>query len=123
MSDAVKILAVDDEPSITQSMRFIFDRPRYQVTSATDGDDALARVEEDCAAYDLIITDEKMPHVCGVELVRELKKRSFPGKIVVLSAHLSSEVRHAYEELQVDAMLDKPFDIRELRKAVEKIAA
>jgi DNA-binding response OmpR family regulator len=123
MDQAVKILAVDDEPSITQSMRFIFDRPRYEVTSAADGDDALARLQDDTAAYDVVITDEKMPHVSGVELVRELKKRSFPGKIMVLSAHLSSEVRQAYEELQVDAMLDKPFDIRELRRAVEQVAA
>ena len=95
--DALKILAVDDELSITESIRFIFDRPRYEVTGVQDGDDALVRLEANSGSYDVVITDQKMPHVTGVELVRELRKRRFAGKIMVLSAHLSHEVRNAYE--------------------------
>ena len=117
------ILVVDDEPSITQSMRFIFERPRYELTSAQDGDDALAQVESDPDPYDVVITDNNMPRLSGVELVRQLRERHFGGKIMVLSAHLSSDLRKAYEQMDVDVMIDKPFDIYELRRALDSLAA
>jgi CheY-like chemotaxis protein len=123
MNCALKILAVDDEPSVMHSMRFIFAGPRYEVTAAENGDDALARLDATSAVYDVIIIDQKMPHLTGVELVAELRKRGFGGKILVLSAHLSSEIRDAYEQLDVHALLDKPFNIHELRLAVDKLAA
>lgn len=123
MSAKLKILAVDDEPSITQSMRFIFAEPRYEVTDAQNGDDALATLAASPDLYDIIIVDQKMPHLTGVELVGEIRKRGFPGKIMVLSAHLSADVRQAYEEMDVHVMLDKPFNIHELRSTVEHLAA
>jgi hypothetical protein len=42
---------------------------------------------------------------------------------MVLSAHLSPDIRSAYEELDVDVMLDKPFDIKELRLLLSQLAA
>jgi DNA-binding response OmpR family regulator len=123
MGAALQILTVDDEPSITQSMRFIFSAPRYEVTSAQDGDDALATLEANAHVYDVIIIDQKMPHLTGVELVEEIRKRGFAGKIMVLSAHLSSEIREAYEHLDVRVMLDKPFNIHELRSTLDRLAA
>jgi CheY-like chemotaxis protein len=121
--NSLKILAVDDEPSVMHSMRFIFAGPRYQVSGAESGDDALAQLDAASEAYDVIIIDQKMPHLTGVELVPELRKRGYGGKIVVLSAHLSAEVRRAYEQLNVNVLLDKPFNIHELRVVVDKLAA
>lgn len=123
MHSALKILAVDDEPSIRQSMRFIFGRPRYEVTGAQDGDDALATIDASANYYDVIIVDQKMPRLTGVELVRELRKRRFAGKIMVLSAHLSSELREAYQRMDVHVMVDKPFNIHQLREALNRLAA
>ena len=51
-------------------------------------------------------------------MVDAIRQRSIPGKVIVLSAHLTSEIRVAYERLHVDAILQKPFDIEELRSAV-----
>jgi two-component system nitrogen regulation response regulator NtrX len=123
MGATLKILAVDDEPSITQSMRFIFAGPRYEVTDAQDGDDALATLDASSDVYDVIIVDQKMPHLTGVELVGEIRKRGLAGKIMVLSAHLSAEIRQAYEQMDVHVMLDKPFNIHELRSTVDNLAA
>jgi len=119
----LKILTVDDNPSITESMRFIFAEPRYEVTGAQDADDALARLDANSDRYHVIIIDEKMPHLTGVELVEEIRKRRFAGKIMVLSAHLSPEIREAYEQMDVDLILDKPFNIHELRLALDNLAA
>jgi DNA-binding response OmpR family regulator len=123
MDSAVKILAVDDEPSITESMRFIFRQPDYEVTGVNDSDDALTKLTEESDGYDIVITDQKMPFRSGIELVRELRKRNFTGKIMVLSAHLSPELREEYEQMDVHVMVDKPFNIHDLRRALDSLAA
>ena len=64
-----------------------------------------------------------MPNLTGVELVDEIRKRGIPGEIIVISAHVSSENRAAYERMEVRAILPKPFDLMALRSAVERLAA
>ncbi|HEY1582729.1 MAG TPA: response regulator [Chthoniobacterales bacterium] len=123
MEGRLKILAVDDEPSIAASMRFIFERPLYELASAQDGESALARLAEDSDSFDVVITDNNMRGVSGIDLVRQLREQNFPGKIMILSAHLSSEVRAAYEEMGVDALIDKPFSIKALRSRLDQLAA
>ena len=123
MNAPLKILSVDDEPSITQSMRFIFERPLYELASAQDGETALARMADAADPFDVIITDSSMPGVSGIELVRALRGQNFPGKIMVLSAHLTSETRASYEALQVDALIEKPFNVKALRSRVDHLAA
>src|SRR5947207_3827985 len=123
MESALKILAVDDEPSITESMRFIFSRPRYEVTGVNDSDDALAQLTANSGGYDIVIVDQKMPYLSGVELVQELRNRGFSGKIMVLSAHLSPQIRESYEQMDVHVMVDKPFNIHDLRRALDSLAA
>ena len=121
MGTALQILTVDDEPSITESMRFIFGASQYEVTGADTGAEALAKIDADPERYDVIIIDQKMPRLTGVELVHEIRKRPYAGKIMVLSAHLSPDIRSAYEDLDVDVMIEKPFDIKELRSLLDKL--
>ena len=123
MSSLLKILTVDDEPSITHSMRYIFGGSRYEVTSADTGIEALEKIDADPERYDVIIIDQKMPRLTGVELVHEIRKRPYAGKILILSAHLSPEIRNAYEELDVDLMMEKPFNINDLREILDQLAA
>jgi hypothetical protein len=55
--------------------------------------------------------------------VRALRDRGNNGKIIVLSAHLSSEVREAYERMDVHEIFPKPFNVEDLRSAVDRLAA
>ena len=102
-------------------MPFIFAAPLYEVTSATDGDDALAKLETNPNGYDVIIVDQKMPRLNGVELVQGIRERGVTGRIVVLSAHLSPEIRDAYRRVGVQVVMDKPFDVEELRSVVNPL--
>ncbi len=120
---ALRILAVDNEPSVTFSLRYIFTGPRYEISAVENGDAALARLDSGSERYDIIIVDHKMPHRNGVELVEEMRKRGVTSKIMVVSAHISSEVRAAYERMDVHVMFPKPFDIGQLRSAVDQLAA
>jgi DNA-binding response OmpR family regulator len=123
MKTVFKILTVDDNPSITGCMPFIFAAPLYEVSSANDGDDALAKLDGNPNGYDVIIVDQKMPHLSGVELVQGIRERGITGKIVVLSAHLSPQVREAYQQMGVLMVMDKPFNVEELRSVVNELAA
>ena len=117
-----RILAVDNEPSVTTALRFVFDGPKYDITCVSSGSDALAHL--DCSSpFDVIIVDQKMPKLTGVELVQEIRRRGIEGKIIVVSANLSSEVCEAYKRMEVSLIFSKPFDIRQLRSAVDALAA
>ena len=121
MATALRILAVDNEPSITISLSYVFTRPRYELVAVASGDEALARLEAD--AFDVIMVDQKMPQLTGAELVAAIRERGVKCKVIVISAHLTAEIRSAYEELDVHAMFSKPFDLTELRTAVDSLAA
>ena len=104
-------------------MPFIFAEPEYQVRTESDGDRALAELDMEPNSYDVIIVDQKMPRMTGVELVQGIRQRGITSKIVVLSAHLSVEARVAYAEMHVDAMIEKPFNVQKLREEVNRVAA
>jgi len=121
MNRALRILAVDNEPSVTLSLRYVFPEPRYETICADSGNAALTRLDSDPTPYDVIILDEKMPQLTGTELVGEIRKRGIKGKIVVVSAYLTPETREAYERMNVQVMFSKPFNIDVLRTAVDRL--
>ena len=121
--ETLRILAVDNEPSVTFSLRYIFTGPRYELCAVENGDAALARLDAGTEHYDIIIVDQKMPHMTGVELVEQLRKRNVDSKIMVLSAHISEDVRAAYERMDVHVMFPKPFDVGAIKSAVDRLAA
>src|SRR3984893_17097721 len=114
----LRILTVEDEPAVTQMLALLLGGPAAKVTSASDGGMALMKIGAAAKPFDVIITDHNMRRMNGLELVRRLRVREFTGKIIVLSAHLTKENIQAYEELQVDMMLAKPFDVEELQLAM-----
>jgi two-component system, response regulator, stage 0 sporulation protein F len=123
MERVFRILAVDNEPSVTTALRFVFSDPRYQITCVGSGADALAHLDANSDRFDVIIVDQKMPKLTGLELVREIRRRNVGGKIIVVSANLSADVCEAYQRMDVSLMFSKPFDIQQLRSAVEQLAA
>jgi CheY-like chemotaxis protein len=118
MAAPFRILAVDDEPAVAFSLRHVFAGPRYELLSVEDGLAALDKLEDRLEHYDAIIVDQKLPNLTGLELVGAIRERGIPGKIIVLSAQLTAEVREAYKRMDVDAIVLKPFDVEELRSAV-----
>ena len=81
-----RALIVDDEDIIKIGLKTIIDWEQLGfeiVGTAEDGLEAIKKVEE--LSPDLIITDIIMPRMDGIELMEELKKRGFAGKIIVLS--------------------------------------
>ena len=115
----LRILTVEDEPAVTHMLALLLGGPGAKITNACDGWMALMKIGAAAEPFDVIITDHRMPRMNGLDLVRRLRVRKFVGKIIVLSAYLTKENIQAYEELQVDMMLAKPFDVGELQLAMD----
>ena len=122
MNASVNILSVDDEFCVAHALAFALSTPGRRLTLAFSGDEALAKIAEPSRHFDILIIDHKMPRMSGIDLVRRLRSENFRGKIVVLSAHLTEENRHAYTHLKVDKMLTKPFEVHELRDVIDNLA-
>jgi two-component system response regulator HydG len=108
-----KILVVDDEPSQRKMLQANLSLDGYRVFEAEDGSDAIARVSEEF--FDLILMDNRMSHVDGIEALKEIKKISPGIPVIIITAYASVET--AVEALQAGAhdYLTKPLDMDELR--------
>ncbi|MEO5719167.1 MAG: response regulator [Chthoniobacterales bacterium] len=119
MKASLRILTVEDETAVARLLALVLCGPNCKVTAAGDGLAALTKIAAASHPFDVIITDHKMPRMTGMELVRRLRAQNFGGKIVVLSAFLDEANTRSYKALGVDLLLAKPFDMDELRHAIE----
>ena len=120
---ALHILIADDETAVAQSLEIVLRYAGHRIEAVSDGKQAYDRLTAKAADFDLLITDDTMPLLTGLQLVQKLRTAKFPGKILVLSACLSPAREQAYREIGVDHILHKPFDIAPLRLVVEQIGA
>lgn len=79
----------------------------HNATFVSDGDEAVAAIIADLQKFDVLITDNEMCRMHGLELVKKVKAAGFKGMIVVLSGFLEDEIRAEYEALHVQAILSK----------------
>ncbi len=117
----LKILVVDDEPSITRLLSRILSKEGYQVKTASNGKEALTIFSK--FRPDLIISDLKMPSMSGLELLKAVKKQSPDTDFIILTAF--GTIENAVEAMKEGASdyLIKPLkDPEELRMLVAKIA-
>src|SRR5438128_10476052 len=110
MKDRLRILTVEDEPAVTHMLALLLGGPGAKITNACDGWMALMKIGAAAEPFDVIITDHRMPRMTGLDLLRRLRVSTFTGKIIVLSADLTKENSHAYQELEWDIMPRKPRD-------------
>ena len=80
-----RILVVDDEPTFRELLRDILEHAGHQVLEAGDGVEALAILEQ--ARVHMVVTDQRMPRLDGLGLVRRLREQPAPPPVVVITAH------------------------------------
>jgi|SRR5947209_9263938 len=119
MKKKTRILAVDDEPVIGESIAYNLEAAHRKIAVAPNGKEALQLASR--RKFHVIITDHRMPETGGLELVRALRKRKYKGKIVVLSGYLSPENIGVYEDLEIDEVISKPVMMEELRDVVANL--
>ena len=110
-SDTGRILVVDDEPSVRESVGYALEQEGFDVTLASDGEDAEGRLSEN--SFDLLILDIMMPGKSGLDICREVRAES-PVPIILLTAKDAEVDKVVGLEVGADDYVTKPFSVREL---------
>jgi two-component system cell cycle sensor histidine kinase/response regulator CckA len=113
-----RLLIIDDEPAIGRVLGKQLERLGYRVTTSTDPEAALELLIEDPMEFDLAITDLQMPHMNGVELAARIAAVSPGLPVVLITGNRQSVQSSVVRAAGVREVVDKPFQIRELGRAV-----
>ena len=115
------ILAVDDSASMRQMVAFTLKGAGYNVIEAADGAEALEKAKG--ARVDLVLTDQSMPRMDGITLVRNL--RGLPHyngtPILILTTESSDEMKAKGKAAGATGWLVKPFDPNRLLDVIKKV--
>jgi two-component system alkaline phosphatase synthesis response regulator PhoP len=116
--DRAKILVVDDEPNIVNTVRAYLEQDNFRVFTAFNGPDALEAARN--LAPDLIVLDIMLPGLDGFELLREVRKQS-DVYVLMLTAKTEETDRIVGLTMGADDYMTKPFSPRELVARVKAI--
>ena len=109
----MKILVVDDERAVRESLRRALELEGYEIELAADGREALERLEAE-AQPDAVILDVLMPGVDGLEVCRRLRRSGSRLPVLMLTARDAIENRVAGLDAGADDYVTKPFALEEL---------
>jgi CheY-like chemotaxis protein len=111
-----RILVVEDDPTVRDSIALLLRIDRHRVTEAGNGKEALALLSRQ--PFDLVVLDFFMPEMLGGEVALKIKLMAPTLPILMVSAYLE---KLTDSDKPVDAVLGKPFAVEELRSAVGKL--
>lgn len=113
-----RVLIADDEKNMRWVLRQALEAEGYEVAEAADGKEALSAVGEQ--EPDIVVLDHKMPAPDGMEVLRRIRAKGHRFPVIMLTAH--GNVQTAVEAMKAGAneYLTKPFDLDELKLAIEK---
>jgi len=120
----MKILLVDDSPTILMSLTGILERHGIEHRTAPDGAEALAILDRE-TGFDLVITDLNMPGMDGIELVEAIRCRDALRfvPILMLTTESARDKRTLAREAGATGWLVKPVDPAALVKVIRQVVA
>ena len=118
-----RILLVDDEETVRGFLKRGLELDGHAVTLAIDGSDGLERLSAPGAAFDLLLTDIRMPVMDGIALALAAKRDHPAMPILLMTGYAEQRERAKNLEDIVEDVLTKPFSLAELRSAVSRVLA
>ena len=115
------ILLVDDEEDVLEMMHLILERLGYQVISTLNSVKALETFQEASKTFDLVITDQTMPKMTGMELIRELRLIQPDIPIILCTGFNEKITEENTRHLEVGALIGKPVRIAEIAEKIRKV--
>jgi DNA-binding response OmpR family regulator len=115
-----RVLLVDDDHEIVESVRFALESGGYEVLVARDGNQGLAMAEREDP--DLVILDMMMPKRSGFLVLEKLRRtRPVPLRVIMITANEGSRHKAYAEMLGVDDYIRKPFAMDRLMESVNRL--
>lgn len=115
----MKILVVEDEPSLREVIQLSLEKERYVVETAVDFTTALRKIED--YNYDCILLDIMLPDGNGLDLLAQMKGMHKRENIIIISAKDALEDKVLGLELGADDYLPKPFHLAELSARIKSV--
>ncbi len=117
-----RILVVEDEPNIVESLRFILGRAGFAVDVAADGSEALRRIHDQ--DFDAVILDIMLPGLNGLDVLKAVRaeRRLADLPVIVLTAKGQANDRRSAEAIGASAFITKPFSNLEVVERVRELA-
>jgi two-component system OmpR family response regulator len=113
-----KILVVEDDPNLLETLKYNLEKEGYVVLTAVDGEVALQSARRD--KPDLIILDLMLPKLSGLEVCRAVRKEMATA-IIMLTARAEETDKIVGLEIGADDYMTKPFSLRELTARVRAL--
>ncbi|MEJ2657381.1 MAG: response regulator, partial [Desulfobacterales bacterium] len=113
-----KLLLVDDEEDVLEVMHSMLEKLGYLVDSTISSIEALERFRQKPETFDMVITDQTMPQMTGMELIRNMRliRSDIP---IILCTGLNEKIAH--EHLGIDALIVKPVRVAEIAGKIRDV--
>ncbi len=117
MNKEKRVLIVDDEPNVLDSVSKVLERKGFETVTSRNGEDALKQIQKE--NFDLVVADLMMPKVSGIELLKTVKNENKKVAFLVITGYPSINTAVEATKYGAGGFLPKPFTPSELEKAVE----
>ena len=114
--DKKKILIVDDDQDICETLSDILDEEGYDVVTASDGQEALEKIRQ--GSFNLVITDIKMPIMDGMALLKEIEKSHTDIEVIVITSYGNEGQQVEAARLGAYEYLNKPLNLDQLKNII-----
>ena len=118
LNDNTKILVVDDEKGMCESLQTLLSKVGYEVTTVEKGEEALRRIKR--GNFDLVITDIKMPRVDGLDILKAARKKDEDALVILMTAYASLESAISAINQGAYDYLMKPIEFPELKLTIQR---
>ncbi len=116
----MRILVIEDDPTVGQYVKRGLEEHRWAVDLATDGEEGERRASSE--AYDLIVLDMRLPGKSGFDVLQSLRAKGFERPVLVLTAQDAVDAKVSTLRAGADDYVTKPFAFEELLARVEALA-
>jgi signal transduction histidine kinase/ActR/RegA family two-component response regulator len=116
-----RILVVDDEPEVVETASMTLERLGYRVTTAQGGVEAWSILQKDMAAFDLVITDQTMPDLTGIDLARKILEAREGLPIILFTGYSETVTPERAKSAGISEFVLKPFAKREVAETVRRV--
>lgn len=118
MSNDIRMLIIDDDPNICESLKDILSEEGYAITTAGNIAPAKERLAKEF--YNIVLVDLKLPNGSGLDLLKELKAANSETAVIVFTGYASAENAIAALNAGAFSYLQKPLNIDELKITIKK---
>ena len=117
------VMVVDDVPEVSQMVTRMLSRLGYRVTAFENGKEALAALHSSPASYQIILTDQTMPKMNGIELTRKVRERDLGIPVILMTGYIHELEDSQSADSGISSYLRKPVKLENLANSIRDALA